>query len=198
MYSRVLVAPPVEPLTLAQVKLDRAIDHTEHDSKLTGLITAAREYVEQFCQLSMVTQTRESGFDSFTTFLNLPYGPVQEVTAVEYTATDGTVTAIASYASDLYGPVPRVSAAYNELWPTAVQTVPNAVKVRYVAGYATVAGSPTDYTSNIPQALKTAMYLLIGNWYENREATITGTINQALEIGVASILDRYRMRKGMA
>lgn len=197
MYSRVLVQPPVEPLTLTEVKLDRAIDHTLHDALLTSRIIAAREYIEKHCQISIVTQTRESGFDCFTSFLELPYGPVQEVLAVEYTAIDGTVTPITDYVTDLYGPVPRVGPAYNALWPTP-QTIPNAVKVRYVAGFDAVAGSPTDYLSNVPHSLRTAMYLLVGNWYENREATITGTINQALELGVAEMLQPYRMRKGMA
>jgi uncharacterized phiE125 gp8 family phage protein len=197
MYNRVIVAPPVEPLTLAQVKLDRAIEHSLHDDLLSALITAAREYVEQYCGISIITQTREAAFDAFTTYLDLDYGPVQSVSAVEYQDSDSSVVAFTQYVANLYGHSPRVSLAYNATWPTSA-VVANAITVRYVAGFAPVAGSPTDYTGNVPQALRTAMKLLIGNWYENREATITGTINQALELGVSAILDRYRMRKSMA
>lgn len=199
MRSRVTVAPPVEPLTLAQVKLNRAIDHDLHDDLLTALITAAREYVEQHCEISIITQTREATADAFDTDLELPFGPVQSVTAVEYVATDGTVTAIDSddYQADLYSMVGRVAAAYNSYWPTDNQVAYNAVRVRYVAGFAPAAGSPTDYRANVPQAIRAAMQLLIGNWYENREASTAATLYE-VPLGVNALLMGYRLRKGMA
>jgi uncharacterized phiE125 gp8 family phage protein len=198
MYSRVIVAPPVEPVTLAEAKLDRAIDHSLHDDLLTGLIQAAREYCENFCQRSIITQTRETSFDAFDTVLELPYGPVQEITAVEYVAGDGTVTAITDYEANIYGDVASIVASYGTLWPSTVGATLNVVTVRYIAGYAAVAGSPTDYRSNVPQSFRTAIKLLVGNWYENREASVTGTINTSLEFGLQALLFPYRMRKGMA
>lgn len=198
MYSRVIVEPPVEPLTLTEVKLNRRVEHDLDDDLLTLLIVAARRYVEQWCQISMVTQTREAGYDSFSNTFWLPYGPIQEVISLEYTATDGVATPITDYQADLYGAIPQLVPAFNMNWPVTVGASVNVATVRYVAGYTPVAGSPTDYTSSVPQDLKTAMHLLIGNWYENREASITGTINTALELGVKAILEPYRLRKSLA
>jgi uncharacterized phiE125 gp8 family phage protein len=198
MYSRVIVAPPVEPLTLAEVRLDRAVEHSLHDAMLSAMIVAARQYVERYCQISIVTQTREAGFDGFDApQIELPYGPVQSVISLEYVGADGTATAISDYQSNLFGASPVLMPAYGQAWPALTANL-NAVTVRYVAGYEPVAGSPTDYTSNVPEALKIAMRLLVGNWYENREATVTGAVSGTLELGVHSLLEIFRLRKGMA
>jgi uncharacterized phiE125 gp8 family phage protein len=59
----------------------------------------------------------------------------------------------------------------------------NAVKVRYVAGWANAAA--------VPQGIKQWMLLNIGHWYENREASTGGGL-VALPF-IASLLDRYRV-----
>jgi uncharacterized phiE125 gp8 family phage protein len=195
MSSRVIVEPPAEPLTLEQVKTYHAVSHSLHDDMLTALITAARRNVEGNCGISLVTQTRELGFDCFSTYLQLDFGPVQEIVSLEYTGSDGVVAALTDYRADLVGG--RIQPAYNAVWPT-IQAGYNAVVVRYVAGFTPVEGSPTDYVSSVPADLVTAMQLLVGNWYDNREASVTGTINQPLEMGVAALLAPYRRRLGWA
>lgn len=197
MYSRVIVQPPVEPLTLDEVKVDRSVDHNLHDAILTSLITAARQYVEKYCESSLVTQTREAGYDDFCSTVLLPYGPVQEVISLEYVATDGSATPITDYQADLYGGTPQLRPAFGTMWPYLGASL-NAVKVRYVAGYPALEASPTDYVANVPEAIKTAMRLLVGNWYENREASVTGTINTTLSLGVAALLDGYKLRTSLA
>jgi len=72
------------------------------------------------------------------------------------------------------------------------------VTVRYVAGFTPVAGSPTDYVSSVPGPIKVAMKLLIGNWFQNREATVTGTINTTLDLAVEMLLTQYKLSIGMA
>ena len=43
-----------------------------------------------------------------------------------------------------------------------------------------------------PEDLEHAVYLLAADWYENREATITGTIIAPLPFGVREILAEHR------
>ena len=164
MVSRVIVPPPVEPLTLAEVRLDRAIDNDLQDELLTRAIKSAREYVEGLAGVSLVTQTREVNLTRYTAGdLDLPFGPVQSIVT-----TTGT------------GPF----------------------VVQYVAGYPPIPGAapedPVNYTSNIPSSFKSAMLLLIGTWFENRENTIVGTISSELELGVHALIGWYRHRLGMA
>lgn len=192
MYSRVIVAPPVEPLTLTEVKLDRGVEHTLHDDLLTALIRSAREYVENYCSLSLITQTRELILDAFDTSLELPYGPVQSVTAIEYADTNGITTTLA--AADYTVNVNRYAAMIAPAWGLYFPTTrwqANAVTVRYIAGYAPLTASPTDYTYNIPPGIKTAMKLLIGNWYENREAT-SDRPQHEIPMAVTHLLGQHR------
>lgn len=171
MFSRVKVAPPVEPLTLTEVKLDRGVEHTLHDDLLTALIRSAREYVENYCSLSLVTQTRELILDEFVTWVEIPYGPVQSLSSVTYVDALGVTQTLASNQTALhaYRYPPIVTAAYGLYFPVT-RYQENAVTLTYVAGFEPLAGSPLDYTYNIPPGIKTAMKLMIGNWYENRES----------------------------
>ena len=218
MYYRVIVEPPVEPLTLTEVKLAHSVEHALYDTMLTDMIKEAREHAEKYLQRSLVTQTREIAYDSFMhnmpwelpAFylscqsrwpLQLLWGPVQEVLALEYVAADGTVTPITNYQSDLYAPVPRLLPAFNTYWPQSVGADVNAVRVRYIAGYPPVYGSPTDYTSNIPGPIKRGMQLLIGHLLENREATIQSQRGLGLveiPLGVQSLWSQYKLSLGMA
>jgi gp6-like head-tail connector protein len=157
--STVTIGPPVEPLTLDEVKLDRRVDHDLDDELLTVLIQASREYCERYTGSSLVTQTREVIVPAYVDGMALPFGPVQTVTVSE----DGP-----------------------------------PYTVTYVAGYPPTDDDPPDYAANVPASFKVAMKLLIGNWYENREATVTGTINTTLELAVRQLLDFFRRRLGVA
>ena len=193
MYARVTVPPPVEPLSLTEVKLNHKVEHTLDDELINALIKTAREYAENYCQLSLVTQTREVFYDVFYQNIELPFGPVTSLLALEYVDSQGVTTAIASteYTLVNYRLPALISPAYSKYWPAARHQL-NAVTARYVAGYAPLAGSPTDYTANVPPGIKTAMQLLIGHWYANREATAPGTLSN-IPIAVDALLGSHRV-----
>jgi uncharacterized phiE125 gp8 family phage protein len=56
------------------------------------------------------------------------------------------------------------------------------VKVTFVCGYA-----------ELPQDLRWAILLLVGHFYQNREAVTTDLKAIDLPMGVASILERHRV-----
>jgi uncharacterized phiE125 gp8 family phage protein len=68
----------------------------------------------------------------------------------------------------------RVALAYNKSWPTLSLRPTNAVVVQFTAGYG-------DAADDVPQRVKQAMLLLIGHWYEHREAVLTGSISKEIE-----------------
>jgi uncharacterized phiE125 gp8 family phage protein len=57
--------------------------------------------------------------------------------------------------------------------------------VTYVAGY----GATSD---TVPDAIRHAILLLVGFWFENREGVVVGTIAKELPFAVKSLLDAYR------
>ena len=93
---------PTEPVTLAQAKSHMRVDFTDDDAYITSLITQARQSIEDFCNISIVTKTitayfTYSGGDQYTfnTFnrsfidsayyirpFELPFGPVTAFTSL--------------------------------------------------------------------------------------------------------------------
>lgn len=67
--------------------------------------------------------------------------------------------------------------------------------VQYVAGYPAAGEDPLG---NLPEPIKTAMQLLIGDVYENRENTVIGTITTSLQFALEAHLWPYRQRGGFA
>lgn len=59
-------------------------------------------------------------------------------------------------------------------------------RVTYDAGYTVDAGDADAWSA--PEDIKQAVKLLVGNWFENREASVTGTINTELEFAVKMLV----------
>lgn len=164
-------------------------DVTE-DDLISALITAAREYCEGFTGRALAAQTLETYPPRFPceNEIELPCPPLQSVTSVKYTDSDGdetTMTEDTDYIVDTDSPVGRIVLPYAGTWPTETLYTVNPIKIRYVAGYET-----------IPRSIKQAMLLLIGHWYANREAVLVGqgTMSKEIEFAVKALLSMQRIR----
>lgn len=175
--TRVVVKPAVEPVSLAEAKTHLRIDGDVEDGYVGGLIEAARLHVEMVTWRALCTQTVELEVGRWPEDreLWLPRPPLQSVVWVKYTDPEGVVQTLGAdqYAVDVMRG--RVRLAYGASWPAARGGEP--VVVRYVAGYGVAA--------DVPGLLKRAMLLLVGHWYENREAVVVGSGTVATEVGLA-------------
>lgn len=195
-----IAAPTEEPITLEEGKAHCRIDAdiTAHDALITELIATAREQVEAYTGRALVEQTWEIAYDSgdwwdgyYPMGIFLPKPPLIEVMSYAYVDTNGAAQTLAAdqYTVDVGFPArPRLVPAYGATWP-AVRSVPGALKIRYVAGYAR-AGSPPEL-ERIPRRFVTAMKLLLSHWNENREATARKL--HELPFGVRELLDPLRV-----
>jgi uncharacterized phiE125 gp8 family phage protein len=160
-------APAAEPLSLTEAKLHLRVEVSEDDALITSIIKAARVAIENYLDQKLVTQTVTEYFDAFplSGALGLSFWPVQSISSITYTDTDGDTQtwAGASYDVDIYGQYgrgpARIYPAYSESFPS-VRSEMNAVAVTYIAGY----GAATT----VPDLIKAAMRLLIAEMYENR------------------------------
>ena len=100
------------------------------------------------------------------------------LTSIKYDDTDDTeqTYSSANYWTDLLSVPARVQVKTS--WPST-KVKPGAVRIRLAAGYATV--------TEIPAVLLHAVKLLVGHWYENREATNTLTIKD-IPLGIDALL----------
>ena len=186
---RVITPPTIEPLTLAEAKAQCRIDIDDDDTLIAGMIQAAREYCEAIDWRSYLTQTIELWLEAWPgdDEIELPLPPLQSVTSVEYYDTDDvkyTLTASDYYVDTISEPG-RVVLKNLKTWPTTSLRDYNAICVTYKAGWTTQAA--------VPQAIKQAMLLLIGHWYENREATTLGAVSRPIDFAVKALLGLKRM-----
>lgn len=165
----VINPPSEEPVTLVEAKLHCKVDGSDDDALITALITAMREQAEHRIGRALCTQTLESVLDAFPDAVKLPKPPTASVTSVKYLDADGllqTLDAVA-YTVDKDSEPGWVVPAYGLAWPDT-RTEPNAVRVRYVAGYGAAAA--------VPKSIKAWILMAVGTLYSQREGIITGTI----------------------
>ena len=177
--------PAFEPLTLAEAKQHLRVEVADDDALITSLVIAARQYIEGrtgriLCSRAHINEL--AGFPRDGKDIVLPVSPVTAVASVSYfdsngatqTLTVGTGYRLALHLSPARIRLPVSSSAWLE-----TIAVEDAVTITFTAGYANIGA--------VPETAKHAVRLLIGHWYENREAVVTGTIASSLLLTVDSL-----------
>lgn len=177
----VITAPVVEPVSLTEMKLHLRETESDQDAVISALIRAAREYAENLTRRAFVTQTLELRLDDgFPAEIKVPRPPLQSVSFIKYLDLAGVLQTLAASVYQINSSEPaRIKPAYNQYWPTIRGGDFSSVQVRFVAGYLPL-GSPDDYAGNVPEGIKQWMKVRVAQLYENREATIVGTIVQPI------------------
>lgn len=188
MGLTLVTAPAIEPIDLGEAKAHLRVLSSDEDIYISSLIVVAREFAESFLDRALITQTWDYAIDAFPISslpISIPRPKLQSVSSVKYIDTNGVeqTWGAANYRVLADGDRGRVALAYNTTYPD-IRSQLNAVTVRFVAGY----GLPAD----VPQSIKQAMLLLIGNYFERREATIAGTIIAVVPLAVENLLWPHR------
>jgi uncharacterized phiE125 gp8 family phage protein len=165
--------PPVEPVSLAEAKAHIRVDSEDDDALIQGLIASAREWVENHLDRTLIRTQWQMRLDYFPHTISLPRPPftqeqhLQSV-AISYTDAMGSVIVLpASNYRVLGDRTPAVvMPPYSGSWPSA-RYDSDSIAVTWWAGY-----GPDQNT--VPRAIKHAMLMLVGFWYENRMAVAVG------------------------
>lgn len=165
MALRLITGPATEPVSSTEAKLHLKVDGSTDDTLIAALITAARMLCEAFQGRGYITQTWELTLDAFPESpFELPVAPLASVTSIKYKDKDGNETTMAAsdYVLDLSSEPGRVALADGVSWPSVDLYPVGAVKIRYTVGAASAAA--------VPQNVKQAILLTVGDWYEDRQA----------------------------
>lgn len=163
---RRLTSPSTLPVSVAQVKshLNLNPDDSTHNDKLQDLIIAATERLEQDIDRQIITATYEqtqfewNEDDEQRGELKLYKKAVTVIQSVKYYDSDGTLVTMPE--ADYIFDAGRCSlfVSPGEDWPSVQDYNPNAIAVRFTAGYGSDA-------SCIPRLMKTAILLCVGKWF---------------------------------
>lgn len=210
-----LAPPAVEPLTLDEAKLHLRVDFADDDDLIASLIVAARRYLESASKQALISQQWRLMLDSFpsaggyynraireiwpslgglpsglgfypglipnsTGVIDIPKPPLISLDAVSYWDFSNTLQTLATdrYNVSLGTPA-RIQPAYSKVWPISRPTI-DSVQIDFTCGWG------TDATA-VPDTYKSAMRLLIGAWYMNREAE-AGVVTTRLKLGVDALI----------
>jgi uncharacterized phiE125 gp8 family phage protein len=173
MATKLLIPPTIEPVTLEEAKKHCRIDGTEEDAAIEGWIKAAREYCEGFQNRAYCEQTLQLWLDDFPKVgqIQIPRPPLIGVDGLTYFDVDDNEHTMSpdDYFVDTQNEPGWIVLNHGCSWPTETLRPANGVCIRFRAGYGS--GDYSDEVDMVPQKVKQATFLLIGHWYEQREAT---------------------------
>lgn len=180
----VVTPAAADPITLAEAKAHVRAIGSSQDTLIAGFVAAAHDHCVRAIGYPVVTTSMRATLDYFPCLITLPGPSIDPDTVVVlYDDADGAEQTLdpAEYRVSAAGRSARITAAPGASWPTTADHI-GAVRVTYDIGR-----DPADVSAS----LKSAMLLIIGDLYENRESQIVGA-TVAENATVDSLLQPHR------
>ena len=172
-------------ITVADLKSHLRVTHTQEDTLIGALRSAAISWVEEHCNIKLGSYTAR-GYLTDWRPAYFPIGPVTAISEVKYQTTadkdyttDLTTLATTLWYTDEVTQPARI--AFRD-YPTTYDYALTPVVVTFTAGYTTM-----------PAPVVHAIRLLVAHMYENRQEEITGTISTRLKFGLEALLNPFRI-----
>lgn len=158
-----------EPVSVIDLKNHVRCDADDEDDLLEIYSKSARELAEAFCNRVIASQQFRLTLDYFPDVIRLPKTPVISIDSFTYIDANGDTQALSSgtgyhFSNDEYDPV--IVPPYSESWPNAQD------------GFEKVVITFTCGLSSVPDHVKSAILMLGGDLYANRETLAPITINE--------------------
>lgn len=187
MLKPARTAPPAEPIiTLSEAKAHLEVQHGDRDDLIEGLVTAATGHLEKLLDTAFLKQTWMQAYGCWPADgARFPLAPQIQVDSVKYYDADNQIQTLdpSSYWSveDEFSPVVRWR-SFGQL--PALYDRPDAMQVSMTVGYG-------DTPEDVPEPIRLAIKLLVGDWFENREASADGNF-QELPYAVNALIRPFR------
>tara|TARA_R100001443_G_scaffold106648_1_gene116166 strand:+ start:6628 stop:7203 length:576 start_codon:yes stop_codon:yes gene_type:complete len=184
---QVTTAATTFPVSLTEAKSHLKVDTNADDTYIESIIKAAtqlsEEYTNRFFIDTVVTQY-SSDFKEIETLFK---SKVSEVAHVKYYDSNNTLQTLSAtvYDEQLNYEPAQIQLADGQSYPAFTKRN-DAVEVKYTVGY----GAASD----VPEIIKQAILLTIGNFYANRESVIVGRMVSELPQNSKWLLDTYKVQ----
>lgn len=199
-------------LSLADAKTHLRVTSSADDTYISGLISMAIDACSNYLGYSIKKATAKYGFDGFTgspalinpiNGTNIPSGNYLRlntrclsVTNVYYVDDNQALTEFDASAwiasTDPMGSYSRN--IFIEDAPTSVTDDTIKYIVQVTEGFNPVGTSSVDPDTIFPATIKHAALLLVAQYYDNRQAIVTGTISSTMDFGFHYLLDPYKIQ----
>ncbi len=174
--------------TTAEAKDFLKIDTNADDTLIDNLIKAATESCQIYTNQYFLNTVVEQYSDKWSEVYTLYKSPVAAINHIKYYDSNDTeqTWADTNYILDDVSKPARIGLAVDATLPSLSDRI-NAVHVKYTVGYGTA-------SSDVPDGIKQAVLLTLGNWYENRQTVITGRTATELPLSSQYLLDQYKIQ----
>jgi uncharacterized phiE125 gp8 family phage protein len=160
-----LSPPSPTPVALAEVRAQCRVDNNDEDALIMGYVRSAAEWIEQQEGIVLITSSwayRLPAFPSrYAPPISLPLRPLQTVTEIAYTDTNGTVRILPT--TDYALVSGKLWPAFGLSWPATRQ--PSDIAITFTAGFG-------DDWNSTPEPIRQAILLLVSYWFDMRTAAI--------------------------
>lgn len=181
----------IDYVTVEDIKAHLRIDDTDEDAFLESLIEGAFDIASNYVGYSLRKASVAHWFDTSTDGCLYIPARVLSITSVQYVNDAGTLTAI-NY--NTYGETTSKFLYKVELTadPTSLNDYGKQYKVICVEGFE-LQSATADSFVKFPNAIKSAIYMICANLYENRQDDVIGTISSELPMNSKYLLDPYKV-----
>ena len=185
-YS-VTTASTIQIISTAEAKVHLKVDTTVEDSYIDDLIAAATDSAQEYTNRFFMATKLKQVADTWNGISELFKSQVSSVTTISYYDSDGGLTEWddTNYLIDTSSMPARVTLVPDGTLPD-IQDRVNAVIVDYTVGVTTAA--------EVPQAIKQAILLMIGNYYANRSEVVVGSQVNEMPLSAQYLLNQYRVQ----
>jgi len=190
MRLTLLQGAATEPLTLDDVKAHLRLDGEDEDALLGSLITTSRSHIEVALGMALNTQKWRWQADCWpkSGIVELITRPLQSVERIAVRDNSGadTVIAASDYVVDTSGQQGRI-ARRSGRWPAPGAKLAG-IEIDFWAGYGSDA-------SDVPEAIRQALKLLVAHWYEVRNPVLIGSLATHVPDTVSELLRPYKVHR---
>jgi uncharacterized phiE125 gp8 family phage protein len=186
MSAILLIPPTAEPWSVAEAKVFLRVEHGDDDAVVAALIAAARGHVEALTRRALLVQRWRFVLDTWPASgrLDPRMGPLRSVIAARVFDAAGSAHSVDIETFIVDAPANIIASPWWAL-PQPGRTTAG-IELDVELGYGALA-------TDVPDALRHAIRMLVAHWYENRGLAAIGPSAAMLPGGLGALIAPYRV-----